>query len=392
MRNIVLALIVAVCAAACGKSPQIPTDTVSAFDSIPVRKRAYWPTTGWQTADAKSAGLNAQGLDELTAFLFPPRGNEADRKGTRTDGFVLIKDGKLVYEKYTTPYAVEKPHLAWSATKSFVQALVGIAVKDGLLKVDDPAGKYFPELDKGGREQIKIDHLLRMSSGIDWEEGYEASPLKSAVVAMLYTRGRADMASFVATYPMKAPPGSRWYYSSGDSNVLMGILKRRIGEGYADMPWKRLFDPMGMKVTWERDASGTFVGSSYIYATPRDLAKFGFLYLNDGVWDGNRILPEGWVRYAATVAPAYPLSDLPDEDLEENGGAHWWLNAVKVPRKDNRPWPSAPRSVFAALGHWGQSIFVFPEEDIIAVRVADDRDGTFNKNEYLRLILKATGR
>jgi CubicO group peptidase (beta-lactamase class C family) len=148
-----------------------------------------------------------------------------------------------------------------------------------------------------------------------------------------------------------------------------------------------LFDRIGMsRATWERDQAGTFVGSSYLYATPRDLAKFGYLYLHDGQWAGERILAEGWVDYTRTLAPAWSTMPLTEEDKEDNPGAHWWLNKGLPERQVPPPWPDAPADTFAALGHWGQSIFVIPSLDLVIVRTADDRDGTFKKNTLLKLI------
>jgi CubicO group peptidase (beta-lactamase class C family) len=246
-------------------------------------------------------------------------------------------------------------------------------------------------MDQPGLRDITLDHLLRMSSGLAWNEGYEASPLNSSVIAMLYTWGRQDMATFTASMPLRHPAGTVWRYSSGTTNLLAGVLRKVVGdEGYRTYPWDRLLNRLGMdSVVWERDQSGTFVGSSYLYATPRDLARFGLLYMRDGVWKGERILPEGWVSYSTQLAPAYRTMPLSKEDQEDRPGAHWWLN-VSVPERGlARAWPDAPEDCFAALGHWGQSIFVLPSQRVVIVRTGDDRDGSFDKNEFLKRVLAA---
>jgi CubicO group peptidase (beta-lactamase class C family) len=156
---------------------------------------------------------------------------------------------------------------------------------------------------------------------------------------------------------------------------------------FEDLVFNRLFKAIGMRyTTLERDGAGTPVGSSYLYTTARDLARFGYLYLHDGVWQGRRLLPEKWVRYTTTMAPAYYMTELNPEDAKENYAAHWYINVGIPERGQKPPWPDAPADTFAALGHWGQSLFVIPSLDMVAVRLADDRDGTFDKNRYLGLL------
>ncbi|HGG57625.1 MAG TPA: class C beta-lactamase-related serine hydrolase, partial [Nannocystis exedens] len=196
-----------------------------------------------------------------------------------------------------------------------------------------------------------------------------------SVMAMLYTRGRADMGGFVASRGLAHEPGTHWNYSSGDTVLLMRVLREALGdERNADYPWVALFDRIGMKsAVLERDAAGTFVGSSYLYASARDLAKWGFLLLNDGVWGGQRLLPEGWVRYTLTMAPAYYTTELTPDTVDDNPGAQVYLNLGDPGRDVPPPWPAAPADTFAAQGHWGKSIVVFPSLDMIAVRMGDDR-------------------
>ena len=157
----------------------------------------------------------------------------------------------------------------------------------------------------GDKARITYRELLQMRSGIDFDEAYEFAPLFSSVLAMLYTRGRADMAAFAAAQPMAAEAGTVWRYKSGDSLILAAALRDLVGaDRYPDYPWTALFDRIGVtSAVWERDAAGTFVGSSYLYLTPRDLARIGLLYLRDGCWAGTRILPEGWVAFAGHAEP-----------------------------------------------------------------------------------------
>lgn len=374
----------------CAKKPLVPAAVREALPpdfEIKARTTSY-PTTDWTELSPEKAGINREKLKNLEQYLFTTTGREEERKGVRTDAFVLIRGGNLVYEHYARDFHKNRRHLIWSVTKSFANALVGMAVADGKMKIDESASKYFPALTGGGKEQIQIDHLLRMSSGLEWSEGYEASPLKSSVIAMLYTRGRNDMASFAAEQDLGHPPGTHWYYSSGTTNIIMALLKNAYGDQkFEELIFSRLLKGIGMRfATFERDTANTPVGSSYLYTTARDLARFGYLYLHDGVWQGRRLLPEKWVRYTTTMAPAYYTTDIKEEDHKDNPGAQWYINVGIPERGQKPPWPDAPADTFAALGHWGQSMYVIPSLDMVAVRLGDDRDGSFDKNKYLALL------
>lgn len=326
--------------------------------------------------------------DALDALLFPPSTDwqDKERRGVRTDGVVIVQDGAILYERYGPGWDKDRRHLAWSATKSFTSALVGIAVREGLLSVDDSICDHLRDLPEPACE-VTIDDLLAFASGFDWHETYEGeSPRTSSVLAMLYGEGRKDMASFTAHHPLRDPPGSSFMYSSGDTNVLAAIVTRLLSPSYGEhFPWTLLFDPIGANSpVWERDASGTYVGSSYLWATPRDLARFGWLLRSDGCFNGERVLPEGWIDYSTTVSDAIRQKPLA-RDPGDVQGRQFWLNQ-RVPEigQAELPWPSAPEDAFAAQGHWKQSITVIPSLDLVIVRTADDRDDTFQIDTLLR--------
>ncbi len=352
--------------------------------------RDYWPTSDWKVVPPEKQGVNSADLQKVLDYCFTRTGDDQDRKGIRTDGLIIVRGGYIISEKYERGFAADRPHLIWSVSKSFVNALYGIAVKDGKADLNEKAYKYYKPLDSDSHRDISIDNILRMSSGIDWNEGYETSPLKSSVIAMLWTAGRNDMALFTSGFPLAHKPGTYLYYSSGDSNLLMAILKNLYKERYNSLPWERLFDKIGMKnVTWERDKSGTFVGSSYIYATPKDIAKFGFLYLNDGKWNNEKIFPDGWLDYTMTTAPSFFNTPNYPKLEEHEMSAQWYTNFGDPKRNFLKPWPDAPSDTFAASGHWGQKIWVIPSLDLIIVRVADDRDDSFNENKFLKLLIQS---
>ena len=336
-----------------------------------------WPGEQWSTGPT----LGGPTLQALETYAFPPR-DDTSRKGIRTDALLVIRDGQLVYERYAAPTTANTPHLTWSISKSLMATILGVAYGEGLFKLQDPALKFYPAL--ADHPRMTMADLLHWASGLDWQEDYEYAPLKSSVVAMLYTRGHSDMAAFTADHDTYAEPGLAFRYSSGDSNLLSAALKSIVGPArYADYPWTALFEPLGIRhVTWEADASGTFVASSYAYLTARDLARVGLLMARDGRWGGRQLLPKEWVAFNREPFAGYKAH----QDATVPGG-HWWLNRAVDGAAS--PWPDAPADTFAALGHWGQAMYVIPGEKLVIVRFADDRDGSYDHNTLLKLVRQA---
>ncbi|HEX7760141.1 MAG TPA: serine hydrolase [Caulobacteraceae bacterium] len=269
-----------------------------------------------------------------------------------TQAVVVIHRGRLVTERYGPNHGPDATAWSWSMAKSITQALVGMAVKDGVLDVFAPAP--VPEWRAPGdpRGDLTLDLLLRMSSGLAFVEEY--SPDKpSDVIEMLWGRGKDDTGAFAASFPLEHPPGSFFSYSSGTTNIVARALAGAIGqhgEAFHAFMRERLFEPLGMASAEPKfDAAGTFIGSSFCFCTPRDFARFGLLYLRDGVWEGRRLLPEGWVDYARTRTYQQP------DCIEASYGAHWWLDLA------------GPGS-FSANGHDGQFVILCPDRDLILVR------------------------
>lgn len=354
-------------------------------------KRDYWPTNGWKESGLEENGIDPKKFGRAIQYAFSITGKEKSRKGIRTDGLVVIKNGYLVYEKYTRGYTKNSVHLIWSITKSFINTLFGIAVHKKQISIDEPAYNYLEALNTVGYKTMTIRHLLNMSSGLTALEGYESIPFKSTVITMLYKYGRKDMGGYGASLKLRAKPGSYVYYSSCDSNILSKILRKKLGDDiYEEYPWKELFQPLGMNnVTWEKDLSGTFVASSYLYMTPRDLAKLGFLYLNDGVWNDTRILSKGWVDFTRTPAPGYITTPIYPEIQNNVYTAQWYTNTGVPERGFYPPLADVPKNAFWGSGHWGQRLVVFPDQDMVIVRTADDRDETFDMNHFFKLVLES---
>ncbi|WP_395835000.1 serine hydrolase domain-containing protein [Archangium violaceum] len=336
------------------------------------------------------AAVRAEQLKALEDYAFTLQGKDEERKGIRTDGLLLIHKGRLVYERYGRGFDASKRHLAWSMSKSFTSALVGIAMKKGAVKLDDSICAHV----KAKRQEncaITVRNLLEFASGLDWREDYEngGTYQDSSVLAMLYGEGRRDMVSFITAHQRSDEPGTSWRYSSGDATLLAGVLDAALkpSEG-RDWPFTLLLDVLGMKsATWERDGKGVVVGSSYLHATPRDLAKFGYFYLNDGCWENQRVLPEGWVTDSTKVSEPIRRKSY-ERGADDVQGWQWWLNRPIPGVQAELPWPHVPEGTYAARGHWGQSITIIPSKELIVVRTADDRDGSFSLDRLLSLSLE----
>ncbi|MGC6371611.1 serine hydrolase domain-containing protein [Pseudomonas sp. K2I15] len=336
-----------------------------------------WPAKDWSQGQLLT-GPATQALDD---YAFPPR-DDTTRKGIRTDALLVIRDGQIIYERYAAPTTANTPHLTWSISKSLMATVLGVAFGENRFKLTDPAARFYPPMKQ--HPSVTMADLLHWASGLDWQEDYEYAPLKSSVVAMLYTRGHRDMAEFTADTATSSAPGQAFHYSSGDSNLLSAALKGMLGhKAYVDYPWTALFQPLGIRnATWESDADETFVASSYAYLTARDLARVGLLMQRDGRWGERQLLPKEWVTFNRQPFDNYKAGQ--DEAVP---GGQWWLN--REVQGAAKPWPDAPADTFAALGHWGQALYVMPEKQLVIVRYGDDRDGSYRHNELLKRVLAA---
>jgi len=319
-----------------------------------------WPAEEWPTGSVP-ADVD---LEPLMDAAFDPDGPLQD-----TYAVACVLGGRLVYERYGgtlprfdspgRPVTVTTPLLSWSVAKSMLNVVVGMAVGDGLL---DPGARVAVPVWSGPddpRREITIADLLAMRDGLAFTEEYDDAET-SDVIQMLFGRGRADMAAFAADRILVAPPGTRFNYSTGTSMVLSGIVARVLGPGgpYRSYLDERLFGPLGMaSATATFDDAGAWVAGSYVHATARDFARFGLFALRDGVWDGRRLLPEGWMDSGRT-----PRSVDPDDG--HLYGHHWWT------RPD-------PLGTFWAAGHDGQFVDVVPGLDLVLVRLGrTGSDGT----------------
>lgn len=315
--------------------------------------------------------INSAKLNDAVTTTFQ---KEYEDKPVLTKALLIIQKNKIIAEKYAPGYDQNSMFLGWSMAKSVTGALIGILTKQGKLNPLQPAPVSEWQKARDGREQITVENLLQQTSGIDFEENYSGY---SNATNMLFNKG--DMAGYTESLPLKIKPGTEFYYSSGNSNVLSGIVRSTVGDkDYHSFPYKELFYKLGMYHSlMEPDASGTFVGSSYIWASARDYAKFGILYLNDGVWNSERILPEGWVNKTTSSPAANRL---------KNYGYQFWLNGFSATSPSQKEFPQMPADFFYADGYGGQRIYIVPSLQLIAVRLGLNK---FDEQRFLSLLMKA---
>jgi CubicO group peptidase (beta-lactamase class C family) len=358
------------------------------------KPRDSWPTEAWPSKVAEYATSRKDQITALEEYLFKIEGTDAERKGRRTDGLVIVQGGSVVYERYGRGYKKGQKHTGWSVSKSVTAILTGIAVKQGKVALEDSICKHRTDLPEHACA-IKIVHLLEFASGFDWKEIYEnESNQMSSVLSMLYGQGHQDMALFTGSHPLRDAPGTSYQYSTGESTLLAGVVGKAMEPAFgADWPWKVLFDKVGMKrTTIERDVAGTFAGGSFVYASPEDWARFGWLLANDGCWNGERLLPADWMTESTKVSEPIKRKQV-EREAGETQGRQFWLNKT-VPgiTNDEVPWPDAPPDSYCAQGHWGQRVCVVPSLDLVVARTADDRiREEFSTNEMLKLSI-AVGR
>jgi CubicO group peptidase (beta-lactamase class C family) len=317
---------------------------------------ALWPDGERVDLATLPKGVNSPALERAMDAAF-----SEPHPARHTRALVVVYQGRIVAERYAPRFDAAMPLLGWSLSKAALNALVGERVADGKLALGDKA--LLPEWQGSGdpRRDITLDQLLRMTSGLAFDENY--SDHDSDVIQMLFVHG--DMAGFAASKPLLHAPGSVWHYSGGSSLILSRLLCNSLARerDYLRFPRERLFEPLGMRsAVLEPDSAGTFVTSSFMYASARDWARLGLLYLRDGVWQGERLLPEGWVAYTLTPPTAAP---------DAGYGAHMWL---KIPDARDLGEPPMLEESYYMLGYNQQVVAVIPSRDLVLVRLGLSHD------------------
>ena len=343
------------------KEPYIPRTDI---DALRVRK------TPPLLDEIAGRDLVAPANPALKAALDHAFEEPAEPPFRRTKAVVVVHDGKVIAERYAAGIGVDTPLLGFSMTKSVVNALIGILTQQGLVTPSMPAP--VPEWRGDLRREIEVEHLLRMTTGLALDETNSGFDPSSQMVYL-----QDDMAGSVVNSAVIAPPGTRWAYSSATTQLLARIVRDATGgpEQSLAFAWRELFNPLGMRhVTLEFDAAGTLQGSTYMLASARDWARFGVLFVNDGIVGGKRLLHEDWVDFSAAAT------------LDSDYGAGFWTNRSEHVRAKGRVRLGIPRDAFFASGDLGQRIVIMPSQRLVVVRLGDSVDPTGDIRGLGRLV------
>ena len=309
----------------------------------------YWPTEGWRTSTPEEQGMSTARLQRMDDYI--------RASGVAIDGVVVVRHGYLVWETYPNPlYSKYDTHLLYSVTKSFTSCLIGIAIDKGIIQnTSQHMVSFFPDrtiknLDEH-KQRITIENLLMMRSGMRWDES--SAPFTDPRND-IYHILNGDGLQWCLDLEMDSEPGIYWRYNTGASHILSGIVTAATGVSTLRFAEENLFKPLGItKYAWTADPSGTVIGGFDLQLSPRDMAKFGYLYLHGGGWDGKQIVSEAWVKKSTSTLTS-PYTTL-------GYGYQWWTT------------PS--QNLYSARGLYNQMIYVLPDQDVVVAITADMRSG-----------------
>lgn len=317
----------------------------------------YWPTEEWRSGDPGDFGIDSAGLQSAVEKI--------PTEMPFLDSFLLIRNGYIVHESYYNGFDDATLHNIHSVTKSWTSALIGMARARGeLSQLDAPLPELLPGYFDDGRyedkQDIRLSDLLTMRSGIDFDDEKMSVGAYGEEEELL----ERDLTEFALEFPRAHDPGTAWNYSSLDSQLISAIFQQAMGESLEDFAAEHLFEPLNIEdYRWQEDGAGTTVGGSGLYLRPRDMAKLGFLYLHQGQWAGEQIVPAEWVELSLTPQDTEAFYEPTGQsELIEWYGYHWWTW--------KGDWFYGYRA-FQAKGFAGQQILVLPEIDLIVVTTAN---------------------
>jgi len=343
----------------------LPVKPVIQTDSI------AWPY-GDKTDDSIPSFVNTI---KLQAAVDSAMNATSNGKPAYTRAVLVVYDGRIIAEKYAAGFDKNTVMLGWSMSKSITGALIGMLVKQGRLDINKPAP--VEEWKGTEKENISIKNLLQQSSGLDFVEEYDRP---SDVTRMLFSKG--DMAAYTASRSLEHAPGTFFNYTSGNSNLLSRIIRKTVGEkDYAAFPYTELFHKINAySFMLEPDASGTYIGSSYSYGTARDFARFGLLYYNNGIWNGEQLLSADWVANSKKPCEA---------NKQGWYGYQFWLNGKDELDSTKRRFNDVPADCFFCSGFGGQNVFIIPSEKLVVVRMGLKE---IDRNRFLKDVIAAVKR
>lgn len=326
-----------------GCAQRVLTQTPVATHDAPI----YWPTAGWRSTTPEEQGMDSDQLSEMLGTI--------QEQNYEIDSVTIVRNGYMIADARIHPFSSTSKHNIYSCTKSVVSALIGIAIDQGYIEgLHQPVLSFFPKQTIANRDANKnamtLEHLLTMTTGIRCEDSYLYS-----WTGLNQMRESEDWVQFVLDLPMQGEPGAQFEYCNGASFLLSAIIQETTGKSAIEFAEEHLFGPLGISdIDWSSSPQGISIGYSELRMHPHDMAKIGYLYLNDGQWDGEQIVPSEWVR-AST-------SKFISATLEDGYGYQWWVD---------------DSGMYLALGYRGQFIFVIPEKEMVVVFTSSLEDSDF---------------
>lgn len=334
----------------------------------------YWPTKGWRTAKPEEVGMSSSELVKAIEYAADPQ--------YKTDGVAIVKDGYIVAEAYFGTFQKDTMHFSASVAKSFTSALVGIAIDKGLVPgVDEKLCQYFDQWDCDDvddmRNRIRIKHALTLTTGLKWQENW--SQIDPATNDALKMGSSGKFLEYMLNREAMHEPGEVFTYSTGDPMFMSGVISKAAGMSAFEFAKKNLFQPMGISsVRWGGDSQGYTGTFANLDLTVRDYAKFGYLYLNKGKWDGTQIVSEEWVNKSTRTDPSV--------SVRKTYGYLWHIN---LSSRRGAEGLNIPADAFMAAGVMGQNIVIMPSKDLVIVRVATIQGGGVNFMKFISMVLDA---
>lgn len=328
-------------------------------------------------ADLKTSTQNFE------RFLFP---QSSTPDAPQTETILIYQNGVQVYEKSKPGFTSDKPHILWSVTKSVSSLIAGNAVENRLVQVNESVCQIAPQFKGKVDCRMTLLDVMEWSSGLNFLEVYEgnADRTQSSVGQMLYGDGHKDNVSFILSHKQIYDPGKHFYYSSGDSGLVLGLLKYRMtAEKYKSYPQKNLFEPLGIQsAVFETDLAGHFMSGTSLYMTSHDLIKIGQLMLDQGIHNGQRIVPSNWITLLTS-----PLAHFQESTSDPLWipCRQWWRPHVKNMGLEN--YPKLPADIFVGRGHWGQYLVVIPSMKLVAVRFGLDQKQHLDEATFIKHLI-----
>ena len=365
-----------------------PLQLQARFRQAPPAALVEWPLGELVNNESMSADISASVRSKLASAVaagFAERPEDAAKPARRTRAIVVVHKGRIVAERYADGFDANTRLAGWSMAKSVTAAWLSLLPVDVKASLDDLLALKAWSAPSDPRAALTFRHALNMTTGLDASENY-ASPF-SDVNKMLFVAG--DSGGYAAARPLSAPQGTVFSYSSATTNLISLAIRERLGADYALSPYQLLLDRIGMRTAvLEQDATGTYVGSSYLYATARDWARFGLLFARDGMWNAERLLPSGWVAFSGQASTA-----------TNKYGAHWWLHESSEqasgpqspgPASASAPLEPLPTDLMQATGHAGQRVTVIRSKDLVIVRLGQTvQGGALRHGELIRAVVAA---